>query len=79
MSDIGRHEILSFKEFYDAVSRMLTNETKWNISEYFKYNSMLSSLALGGQNKDFLTKEEFLTFCLKEKTILDSCLKLITI
>ena len=40
ISDIGRHEILSFKEFYDAISRMLTNETKWNISEYLKYNSM---------------------------------------
>jgi hypothetical protein len=62
--DINKSEKLLLKEFETALLKIFANmDNKWKISEYF-------NKAVVSPDKNYLTREEFISYCLDTKDIL---------
>jgi hypothetical protein len=78
-ADMLKNDVIYFKEFESVMKNLLGNaETKWKISEYFKYFLFFINFrtACGTNDKDFITKNEFFSFMFNEKDCINILLKL---
>jgi hypothetical protein len=62
--DYKRKEIIFYKEFEELLYKILNpSDLKWKLNDYFK-------AACGSQDKEFISKAEFISFCLNTDDIL---------
>jgi hypothetical protein len=68
-ADFRKNGYILYKEFEDILLNLIGNtENKWKINELFK-------IAVGSQEKEFLSREEFIIFCLNNRELLNILLK----
>jgi hypothetical protein len=62
-ADILKEGVIYKKEFLEIINKILVNsDNKWKIGDYYK-------LACGSDDKDYITKDEFIVFCINTNDI----------